>query len=144
MVARCIPIEVGEISDEEAVEYLVSKSVPKPNAKRAVEELTGGLFAELNKYVRLHNTETIEDLIVVKDRVIRKELEKMDLPVNYRLFMKIHKDKMIGTDEALCLGLKQEKIDLLLAANILAAHPNETYTFHDRHAVHCFARMLKE
>lgn len=137
------PLEVGEISDEDAVKYLVSKDVPESKAKRAVEELTGGLFADLNKYVQVHNMKTMDVLIADRDNAIDVVLERMELPVNHPLFVKIHQEKVIRTGNALRLGLKQEKIDLLLAANILAAHPNGTYTFHDRHATNFFAKMLK-
>eukprot|EP01039_Chlorochromonas_danica_P001489 gene1489-1623_t len=141
------PLEVGEISDEDAVKYLVSKSVPEPNAKRAVNELTGGLFMELNKYVQVHSTKTIEALIEDKNDVIVKVLKELQLPVSHPLFVKINQGKVIRAGKALDYDVNNEQIGLLLAANILAAHPSTstyTYTFHDRHTANFFARMLKE
>eukprot|EP00981_Chlorochromonas_danica_P004702 scaffold946_cov171-Ochromonas_danica.AAC.2 len=141
------PLEVGEISDEDAVEYLVSKSVPEPNAKRAVNELTGGLFMELNKYVQVHSMKTIEALIEDKNDAIVKVLKELQLPVSHPLFVKINQDKVVRAGKALDYDVNNEQIGHLLAANILAAHPSTstyTYTFHDRHAANFFARMLKE
>ena len=43
---------VGEIEDDEAVDYLVSKGINKENATDAVARITGGRFALLNDYIR--------------------------------------------------------------------------------------------
>jgi hypothetical protein len=40
--------------------------------------------------------------------------------------------------------MKKPQLDLLLKNNILAVHPNETYTFHDRHTAMWFSREMKK
>ena len=92
-------------------------------------------------------TETIEDLIEDKNDAIVKVLKELQLPVRHPLFIKINQDKVIRAGKALDYDVNSEQIGLLVARNILAAHPSTstyTYTFHDRHPANFFARMLKE
>ena len=55
---------VGEIEDNEAVEYLVSKGINKKNATDAVARITGGRFALLNSYVSAHHRGLTNDQIL--------------------------------------------------------------------------------
>ena len=84
------PLEVGEISDEDAIIYLVCKGVPESKAKKAVEELTGGLFVELNTYIEEYKKKTFEVIIKEKDNVIDDVLKKIKLSINHPLFIKIN------------------------------------------------------
>ena len=40
--------------------------------------------------------------------------------------------------------MEKAQLDVLLKDKILAAHPNETYTFHDRHTAMWFSREVKK
>jgi hypothetical protein len=49
-LAREPVIDVGDISDDDAVKYLVTRNVPQAQADEAVRTITGGRFELLRKY----------------------------------------------------------------------------------------------
>ena len=55
---------VGEIDDNEAVEYLVSKGIIKKNATDAVARITGGRVALLNSHVSAHQRGITNDQVL--------------------------------------------------------------------------------
>ena len=55
---------VGDIDDNEAVEFLVSSGVDETNAQDAVAQITGGRFALLNDYVADHQDGLTNDQIL--------------------------------------------------------------------------------
>ena len=40
--------------------------------------------------------------------------------------------------------MKKDQLEVLLKNNILAVHPNDTYTFHDRHTAVWCSREVKK
>ena len=55
---------VGDIDDNEAVEFLVSSGVDEKNAQDAVARITGGRFALLNDYVSAHHRGLTNDQVL--------------------------------------------------------------------------------
>ena len=139
------PYEVGEIPDDQAVEFLMKNGISEDMAKRAVTNLTGGLFVSLNKFVS-SNTRgmTYEHLVEQRDRALRGRLLVLKVSPNHALFRQLVKHATIGIDDALGLGMEKDLLDLLLKNNLLAVHPNKTYTFHDRHTAMWFSREVKK
>ena len=139
------PYEIGEIPDDLAVEYLKKKGVREDQAKLAVANLTGGLFGELNKFVTgSAKGKTYEQIAKQRDRALRERLLDSKIHHNHALFRHLAKHKSVGTDEARDLGMEKAQLDLLLKNNILAAHPDKTYTFHGRHTAMWFSREVKK
>ena len=139
------PYEIGEISDDLAVEFLTRKGVREDEAKLAVANLTGGLFGALNKFVTSSlKGSTYEQLVEQRDTALETRLLVLEVAFNHSLFQHLVKHKSVRTSEALKLGMKQAQLDLLLKNNILAAHPEKTYTFHDRHTAVWFSREVKK
>ena len=139
------PYEIGEISDDLAVEYLTSNGVREDEAKLAVANLTGGLFGALNKFVTSSlKGKTYEQLMEQRDEALRKALLILKVPFHHVLFQRLVNKHSVGSAEALDLRMEQALLDCLLKNNILAAHPNETYTFHDRHTATWFSREVKK
>ena len=141
------PFEIGEIPDILAVEYLTKKGVREDEAKLAVANLTGGLFVSLNDFATASlKGLTYEQLAEQRDRALRRKLLDLKVAPDHALFRQLVKHTNIGTDDALDhgIGIGKTQLDLLLKNNILAVHPNDTYTFHDRHTAVWFSREVKK
>jgi energy-coupling factor transporter ATP-binding protein EcfA2 len=129
------PFEIGEISDEDAVKFLCDRNVPEIIAREAVRCLTGGLFASLNTFVSNNEKgRKLEDIINEKNRKVDNSLLKLKFPPTHELFRYLTIHKRIPSNEARReMNLSEEQIDALVKCNILATHPDETLTLHDRH-----------
>ena len=139
------PFEIGEIPDDLAVEYLKKKGVREDQAKLAVANLTGGLFASLNDFASASaKGMTYEQLAEQRDTGLRQRLLVLKIVFTHALFQQLVKHKSVRMDEPLDLGMEQAQLDLLLKNNILSAHPDKTYTFHDRHTAIWFSREVKK
>jgi hypothetical protein len=133
------PFEIGEISDEDAVQYLVERNVPKDIAEKAVHSFTGGLFRFLNDFVsRYSEGQSLDEIIDVENRALGEKLLDLALKKDNAVFTGLLTHKFIGRNEAR-ESLQKSVIDALVANNILAAHPNNTLTFHHRHVAAWFA-----
>ena len=143
--AKKPPFEIGEIPDDQAVEYLTKKGVRENEAKLAVANLTGGLFVSLNDFVssRLEGM-TYEQLVEQRDIALRLRLINSKIPISHALFQRLVQHASIRMDDARNLGMEEAQLDFLLKNNILAAHPNNTYTFHDRHTAVWFSKQVKK
>ena len=143
--AKKPPFEIGEIPDDQAVEYLMKKGIREDEAKLAVANLTGGLFVSLNDFATASlKGMTYEQLAEQRDRALRKRLLVLKVVADHALFRQLVKHANIGTDDALGLGMEEAQLDLLLKNNILAVHPNDTYTFYDRHIATWFSKEMKK
>ena len=137
--------EIGEIPDDQAVEYLTKNGVREDEAKVAVANLTGGLIISLNNFASSSlKGMTYEQCAEQQDRALRERLIDSKIPLRHALFQHLAKHKSVGTDEARDLGMEKAQLDGLLKNNILAVHPNDTYTFHDRHTATWFSREVKK
>lgn len=140
------PMEVGEISDEQAVEYLTKHKVPQELAKEAVATMTGGNFALLNKFTASYERETIPKMRAEMDTRLTNCLAKHGLAVNHPLFSRLLNEKRI-TKGASCRELGwcwrgQDKLDALVADGVLMECGSGEYAFLNRHAVDFFHRQL--
>jgi ABC-type oligopeptide transport system ATPase subunit len=131
--------EIGEIPDDLAVEYLTSRGVGVDEAKIAVANLTGGLFVALQDFSTARSKgQTYEQFAEQMDTDLEARLLVSKIASNHALFLHLVKHQSIRKNEALKLGMEQPQLDQLLKNNVLAAHPNWTYTFHDRHTATWF------
>ena len=143
--AKKPPFEIGEIPDEQAVAYLTKKGVREDEAKLAVANLTGGLFTSLKNFQEaILEGLTYEQLLKQRDIALRLRLINSKIPVSHALFQQLVQHASIGMDEARSLLMEEAQLDFLLKNNILAAHPNNTYTFHDRHTAVWFSKQREE
>ena len=137
------PFEIGEIPDDQAVEYLTKKGIREDEAKVTVANLTGGLFVSLNDFASSSlEGMTYEQLVEQRDSALAKKLRRLKVAPDHAMFQQLVKCKSVRTGDD--LGMAESQLDLLLLNNILAAHPNETYTFHDRHTATWFSREVKK
>ena len=143
--AKKPPFEIGEIPDDRAVEYLTKKGVREDEAKVAVANLTGGLFVALNDFATSSlEGMTYEQLVEQRDRALRLRLIDSKVPIRHALFQHLAKHQSVEIDKARDLGMGKAQLEGLLKDNILAVHPNNTYTFHDRHTATWFSREVNK
>jgi hypothetical protein len=139
------PCEVGEISDDLAVEYLTTRGVPGDQAKLAVATLTGGLVGALDSFATASSEGiTVQQATAERDSALEKRLLAVGISRSHALFRRLVEHTRVGTPYPLECGLESAHIDRLLAHRILAAHPDETYSFHDSHTAGWFGRELKK
>jgi hypothetical protein len=132
----CEPFEVGDISDEDAVEFLKSRGVPDKAAAEAVSDCTGGRLVLLHTHAARRsfgsgNKEVLKDHF----RFIKEQLRnRVKVPRDHALFRALVERGAIGADEAAALA-SADALDALVKAFILSAHHPQAkaYTFHSRY-----------
>jgi len=137
--------EVGDISDKEAVEFLKRKGVEQEQAEEAVRDITGGRFELLNDYFRVWwsagNDATRQKLF----KATRDAVESVGIDERHPLFGALVAQQHIDKSPAKrLLGAKADTtLRALLDMNIIAAHPDYTFTFHSRHVESFFKQEVE-
>ena len=99
----------------------------------------------LMKYVSNHQKgKKYENIIKILNEKTKTDLLDIQLSENHLLFKRLIANSEVGTSETRILGIPNEKIDMLLKKNILMAHANLTYTFHDRHVNRWFNERIEK
>ena len=138
------PFEVGDVSDKEAVEFLTRKGETQEKAEEAVRDITGGRFELLNDYLRVWrsagNDATRQELF----KATRDAVESVGIDERHPLFGALVAQQRIDKSPAcLLLGVKADTtLRALLEKNIIAAHPDLTFTFHSRHVESFFKQEV--
>ena len=126
---------VGDIDDNEAVEFLVSSGVDEKNAQDAVARITGGRFALLNDYVSAHHRGLTNDQILANYHAATEDVlydvgvDKHGLSLLLREVsagpLKVkHAKELVGAD----------KVAQLTRENVLTVNPStRLVTFNSRH-----------
>jgi hypothetical protein len=129
------PFEVGDICDEDAIEFLTGNGVEKTQAAEAVRDITGGRFALLQRYLgswaAKGNEATRADLF----KKTKNSLRLAGLDPRHPFFRALALQQRVDDDPARdLLGMEHQSIlRTILEKNIVAAHPDLTYTFHSRY-----------
>ena len=124
------PCEVGDIGDGEAVAYLEGLGVATERAKALVEEVAGGRFPLLQAHGK--SARPIEDIVQQLHNGTKEALKAVHVAPIDPLLKLLLEQGSVRSGDALDL-LAEDKVTALLGRNILAAHPDGTYTFHSRH-----------
>jgi hypothetical protein len=138
------PFEVGDISDNAAVEFLKRKGVEQEQAEEAVRDITGGRFELLRKFVdswaAKGNESTRRDLY---DKT-RKVLDTMKIDGRHELFRTLVSQTRLKDHPArLLLGdMADSSLRALVDRSIIAAHPDRTFTFQSRHVESFFKQEV--
>ena len=126
-------IEVGDITDEDALDYLLRHGVPKERALDAVTNITGGRLIRLNNYRNYYshfksNAEYRDQFDIDTDTA----LKRLKLPKDHPLFISaLLKSGRLRLDDAEGL-LPPDQLAELLKRNVIAQHADKTLTFHSR------------
>jgi len=148
------PFEVQDIADDEAVAYLVGRGVGVQWAQEAVRTVTWGRFA----------------LLLTVGEAGRNNIAPGSSPTQRPSVAAIRSMYHAGTDatlkdlglsrthaffSSLCLSplkrvttsaardeLRKAELDALLRANVIAMHPDNTFSFHSRHVESFFQSTI--
>ena len=122
--------EVGDISDDDAVKFVVSRyGKDKQLAKELVETITGGRFTLLQNYGK--TTKPLDAIREVLDNKTGANMLRANVSPTHPLF-KALVSKPVKTKLAHEI-LPEAKVAALLRLNILAVHPDGSYTFNNHH-----------
>ena len=124
---------VGDIDDNEAVEFLVSSGVDEKNAQDAVARITGGRFALLNDYVSAHQRGITNDQVLANYHAATKDaLVDAGIKATNPLFLAVS-SRQLESSEAKEL-VEPVKLAQLTRENILTVNPStRLVTFNSRH-----------
>ena len=122
---------VGEIEDDEAVDYLVSKGINKENATDAVARITGGRFALLNDYIGDHQDGMTNDQVLANyKRATKSTLKHISVNVADDVFRAVSTGSLFEDDDSVSV----EKLAQLTRENVLTVNPRtRLVTFNSRH-----------
>ena len=130
--------EVGDVSDADAIAWLRTVyNVEAPRAETLVRAIAGGRFPLL--MLSGASSKSVDAIIRELDIKARDNLRRAGVCVTAPLFCKLLSSTCIDKDAAHEL-LPESKVQELLSLNILSAHPDGTYTFHDRHVARFMER----
>ena len=125
------PFEVGDVDDEGGVEFLMTNyKRSREVAEEAVKEVTGGRFSLLNQVgSSLRDGDTVSEIRDVYHVNTAVWLTEINVDPGHGLFQDLVKSRVIKTGAARS-HLDPDTLDKL---DVLAMHPNRTYTFQARH-----------
>jgi type II secretory pathway predicted ATPase ExeA len=129
--SRAATYEVVDIDDEEAKAFLLTRGTGAEEAKWAVEQITGGRFALLNKASGM----TTEQLHAWRSG-LHKGVASSVIVAGMKVEDQLFKDMLQhgGLEESVVFEhVGPDATQLLVEKNILSAHPNKTYTFQARY-----------
>ncbi|RIB30803.1 P-loop containing nucleoside triphosphate hydrolase protein [Gigaspora rosea] len=132
-----IPFEVGDISDDEAMEFLQGSGIDKKNAEDVVKYLTGGRFILLRDFQKESRYDANSKILFseLKKEMftqIERSLDTVDLPVNHKFFIKLIETKHMDIKQAKTI-IPLNMIRKLVEANIIKEHEDRTVSFHSRY-----------
>jgi hypothetical protein len=140
------PFEVGDICDSDAVKFLVGKGVKKEQAEEAVRDITGGRFALLQRYVGSWAAKGNEATRAELYEKTKDVLENAGISERHDFFKTLATQKSVSKSRARQMWGGKDAfnpvIRVLVDNNIVAAHPDLTYTFHSRHTEAFFSNMF--
>jgi hypothetical protein len=160
--SRARPVlELTEVDDESAIGYMMERKMPRKIAELAVQEITGGSFTSMNKYInrwsRVGETD-VKQWIDVYHEMIWEEhvnklegaLERIQIEPNHKIFHElIAVDLVPGfITKVVALGLfedgERQKLQELVEENILSIHPDGGYRFNNRFVRTYFVKNKKQ
>ena len=126
---------VGDIDDNEAVEFLVSSGVDEKNAQDAVARITGGRFALLNDYVSAHQRGITNDQVLVQHVTATKRvLKNLRVKKTDPLFSKVaagalyEEDDQVDVDDLSKLA-RENILTVDLATGLVSFNSRHVQTF---------------
>jgi hypothetical protein len=122
------PYEIGDISDSQAIDYLVRCNVPADRATNAVTAITAGRFALLTEFedaFSIKSNEQWRDELY--DRLL-SSLKKLQIDPKNAAF-KFLGLNLRAKESTILEHLNSIQIESLLRANVLSFHPDERILF---------------
>ena len=134
--------EVGDVCDADAIKFIVSRyDKDTLHAKELVETITGGRFTLMQDYGKTDKPlEAIREILDIETHI---KLRSAGVRPTHPMFKAIATTASIKKNVAEDM-LDPSKISQLLRLNILAVHPNGTYTFNEHHVEAYVKKALAE
>ena len=134
--------EVGDISDEEATKWLIKEyAVNDTKAAALVHQIAGGCFPLLTMCgISKKSVGAISEEL---DTKTEEDLQQAGVSPDALLFRSLLSLKRIKRNKALEM-LPEAQVQELLSLNILFAHPDRTYSLHDRHVERFMERRSQQ
>ena len=111
-----------------------------------MDRITGGRFALLTDYIttiKLRDAAAVEAKVTQLERMhIKDKLEALQLAHDHAFFKELVATKIVTSDERRACNLGQTELDALLKVNIIARHPDGSFTFHSRFVECYFEKVL--
>lgn len=126
------PFEVPDIDDDAAVAFLVGRGVAQRGAEEAVRYVTGGRFSLLLDVASAAAAKPIEAIRAELDVQTSAVLKKLGVGPTHAFFADLVEAGSVAVDKALD-HLPDAALSSLLAANVVAMHPDGTITAQARH-----------
>jgi hypothetical protein len=130
--SRMRVLEVPDIADADAVEYLVGRGVARADAAAAVRDVAGGRFALLAQAAAAAEAGRAAALREELSEETAATLAELKIAPAHALFAALLERGRVKRSVALQAAAAGE-LDALLARNILALHADGAYTVHARH-----------
>ena len=141
--SRASVFEIGDISDDEAVSFLVLHNVSKDIATRAVGSYTGGRLKKIEEFLSNSATLTLDEMIRQDHTKLHLSLASLGLECDQPLFHLLLQDRFVNVSTMDWLKVSPDALTSLVAANILSWDGNTNYRFHHR-SVETFFKMARE
>jgi hypothetical protein len=134
---------VGDISDNQAVKYLVTEGVPAGRASDAVSTITGGRFAILNEFIELHMDFSNEEILSEKFRQISLVLTTINVDCSNQVFGSLVSGQTVVSSMFRKYGISQIVMQNLIVSNILM-NLNEVIHFGSRFVQQFFSLWMRK
>jgi hypothetical protein len=134
--------EVGDISDADATAWLEKEyAVEGSRVKALVDTVSGGRFPLLMMCGTSHKS--VDAISRELDIKTEEDLQRVGICPTAPLFRALLASNSLERSKAHYL-LPESKVQELLSLNVLSAHPDRTYTFHDRHVERFMERAVAD
>jgi hypothetical protein len=136
------PVEIGEISDEDATKYLESRGAGHNDAMDAVKNVTGGRVTPLTH--KASSSESNKEWMERLESNVQVKLITQNIQTLHKAFNLLLSDHGVGMSTLVDNKLSVPDIDYLLKQNIFSLHSNGTYSFQARFVQRFFEKQFKK
>jgi hypothetical protein len=131
------PLEVGQISDQEAVDYLQKRGVAPGDALDAVKTISGGRFSLL--VAKTSRRQSNEEWLAELEGHVKGRLKRRGLSTTHKAFSALLKGSAHETTLLEC-GLSSGDLEYLVKENILSRHSDGSFSFQARYVQKFFEK----
>ncbi len=140
--SRATVFEVVDVSDDQALSFLVVKNISKETALLAVESYTGGNFQKINEFLSKSTSTTLDEIIRQDHVDLQLVLSSLGLKCDHPMFHLLLQNKSLKISTMDWLNISADTLMALVSANILSRDIDMNYRFHHR-SVESFFKMAR-
>jgi hypothetical protein len=137
-------VEVGDISDVDAIKYLKAVGVKEEDAEDAVKRITGGRFLLLIEKGGSRRDRSNEEWLQDLERDVRTRLGRRELNPTHAAFALLARSELLEYAALITAGLRADYVEFLLQKNILWMLSSGEYVFQSRYVQRYFQQLLEK